>query len=101
MFRERNRIVEFINWNRLAGTFGHKALAEAGGLMSYAADVRENDPAECLPRWQNPAGRSPNRSPVAQPTKYELVINAKMATALGLTIPQSVLVRADQIIRWW
>ena len=66
--------------------------------MSYAPGIAEgfHRGATCGP---NPQGREARRPPVEQPAKFELVINLKTAKALGLTIPQSLLLRADEIIQ--
>jgi putative tryptophan/tyrosine transport system substrate-binding protein len=96
---ERRLIVDLATKNRLPAMFFLREFAEAGGLMSYGP----NFPG----LWRRAAtyvdkilkGAKPGDLPVEQPTKFELVINMKTAKALGLTIPQSLLVRADEIIQ--
>ncbi len=94
----RARLIDLAAKNRLPSLFTQGEDAEAGGLMSYGprlADV-----------WRRGAsyvdkilkGAKPSDMPVEQPTKFELVINLKTAKALGLTIPPSLLSRADQVI---
>jgi ABC-type uncharacterized transport system substrate-binding protein len=97
-FAERSRIVDQAAQSRLPAIYHAKEYAEAGGLMTYGPDLHE--------RWRRAAtyvdaifrGTNPGDLPVEQPTKFELVINLKAAKALGLTIPASVLARADHII---
>ena len=92
-------IVDFAIKQRLPTMFGVKADVEAGGLFSYNADLADifRRAARYVDRILK--GAKPGDLPVEQPTKFELVINLKTAKVLSLTIPQSVLVRADQIIQ--
>ena len=99
IFTQRMRIVALAAKNRLPGIYGWPVFPEAGGLMSYSPDYLDmyRQAAGFVAKILN--GTSPADLPVEQPTKFELVINLKTAKALGLTIPQSLLVRADEIIR--
>ena len=92
-------IVEFAAKQRLPTMFGLRADVEAGGLMSYSPNLADvfGRAAYYIDRILK--GAKPGDLPIERPTKFELVINLKTAKTLGLTIPQSLLVRADEIIR--
>jgi len=98
-YNVRRQIADLAAKFRLPTIFGYKDFAEAGGLISYGADRRQmyRRAAEYVDKILK--GAKPADLPVEQPTKFELVINLKTAKALGLTIPQSLLVRADEIIQ--
>ena len=98
MFEHRGRIMEFAVKRRMVAMSSFKSMAEAGGLASYGPDLRERErlAAQYVDKILN--GINPGTLPVQQPTKFELVINLKTAKALGLTIPPSLLLRADQVI---
>ena len=99
LLENRERIIALTLRNQVPSIFGDRLLANAGGLMSYlSADTWH---------WRKTAGfvdkilrgARPADLPVEQPTEFELVINLKTARALGIAIPQSLLLRADQVIR--
>jgi putative ABC transport system substrate-binding protein len=92
------RIIEYANRNRIPVLFADAAAAESGGLLSLgtslADDVRRA--ADLLARVLK--GAKPAELPVDQAARFELVLNLKTARAIGLTVPQSVLLRADRVI---
>jgi putative ABC transport system substrate-binding protein len=93
----RSRLQEFVSKSRLPAMFGSREHAELGGLMSYSADIREIFRRAAIYVDKILKGAKPGDLPVEQPTKFDLVINLKTAKALGLTIPPSLLARADQV----
>ena len=92
------RIVELSTRNQLPAIYWTREFPDGGGLMSYGTNLDD--------LWRQAAtyvdkilkGAKPADLPIEQPTKFELVINLKTAKALGLTIPPSLLLRADQVI---
>jgi putative tryptophan/tyrosine transport system substrate-binding protein len=95
----RTRILKFATKSRLPGVFGTRGYAEAGGLMSYGPSLADLFRKAAVFVDKILKGAKPADLPIEQPTKFELVINLKTAKALGLTIPPSVLGRADQVIQ--
>ena len=94
----RVKIAELALKHHLPSMFGFQEETEAGGMMSYGVDIRQH--CRRVPIFINKIlkGAKPADLPVEQPTKFEVVINLKTAKALGLTIPPSLLARADQVI---
>ena len=92
-------IVQWAARNRLPATYPARDFVDAGGLVAYA--IRYPDLYFRLASFVDKIlkGATPADLPVEQPTKFELVINLKTAKALGLTIPQSLLLRADEVIQ--
>ena len=95
----RKQIVDFAAKSRLPAIYPDSEYVEAGGLMSYAANALEFYARAATYVDRILKGAKPADLPVEQPTKFELVINLKTAKQIGLTIPQSVLYRADRVIR--
>jgi putative ABC transport system substrate-binding protein len=95
---QRRQIVDLAVKRRLPSIRIGEAYAEAGGLMSYGPSYRDLERRAATYVDKILKGANPADLPVAQPTKFELVINLKTAKAIGLTIPQPLLQRADQII---
>ena len=89
----------FRSKSRLPSAHGDRGWAEAGGLMSYGPDV--NDIRRRAAKYVDKIlkGTKPADLPVEQPTKFEFVINLKAAKQIGVTIPPTVLLRADKVIR--
>jgi putative ABC transport system substrate-binding protein len=97
--RYRKQIADLAIKNRLPSMYEASDYVEAGGLMSYSASDAESFRRAAYYVDRILKGAKPADLPVEQPTKFEFVINLKTAKALNLTIPQSVLFRADQVIR--
>jgi putative tryptophan/tyrosine transport system substrate-binding protein len=99
MTANQNRIVGFALKSRVPSVYNGRAAVDAGGLMSYAADERDRYRLVAAYVDKILKGAKPAHLPVEQPKKFELVINLKTAKQIGLTIPQSVLYRADKVIK--
>jgi ABC-type uncharacterized transport system substrate-binding protein len=93
------RIVEFAARNRLSTVYGGSEFVHAGGLMSYGPSHAEMFRRAAGYVDKILKGAKPGDLPIEQPKKFELVVNLKTAKALGLMIPQSILLRADEVIR--
>ena len=98
LFTERQRVAELAREHRLPAMCSTREAAEAGGLMSYSVRLTEQFRRAAIYVDKILRGASPATLPVESPSQYELVINLKTAKALGLTIPPSLLLRADQVI---
>ena len=94
----RDRIVAFAATNRLPAIYPYRTFVDAGGLMSYGVDLSDLSRRAATYVDRILKGAKPAELPIEQPTKFELVVNLKTASALKLTIPQSIMLRADRVI---
>jgi len=98
LFSEKERLAQFAIKNRLPTMFEQREHAMAGGLASYGPDLAElcRHAASFVDKILK--GAKPADLPVEQPTKFDFIINLKTARALGLTVPQSLIATADEVI---
>jgi ABC-type uncharacterized transport system substrate-binding protein len=95
----RRRLLDLVARSRLPMIFGSRDIVAAGGLMSYGPNFSDMFGRAATYVDKILKGAKPADLPIEQPTTFELVINLKTAKALGLTIPPSVLARADEVIQ--
>ena len=98
-FRDREQIARFTVRQRLPAMFVFREWVQAGGLVSYGASIQGllRRAADYVDRLAKKGAR-PAELPIEQPTKFELVVNLKTARAIGVTLPTSILLRADELI---
>jgi putative ABC transport system substrate-binding protein len=97
-FSEQRRLVDLAAKNRLPAVYPLREFVDAGGLMAYGVNLVDVARRAATHVDRILKGTKPGDLPVEQPTKFELVINLKAARDLGLTIPPSMLARADQVV---
>jgi putative ABC transport system substrate-binding protein len=99
LFAEGKRIVDLAAKHRLPSMFNAREFVDLGGLIAYGASLSDLNRRAATYVDKILKGAKPADLPVEQPTKFELVVNLKTAKALGLTIPQSLVLRADEVIQ--
>jgi putative ABC transport system substrate-binding protein len=99
VFTHRTQVVKLAAKTKLPTIYGLSEFVEAGGLMSYAANLSDSYRRSATYVDKILKGTKPADLPVEQPRKFELVINLKAAKQIGLTIPPNVLARADRVVR--
>ena len=95
----QSQIASFARQHRLPSMYGQKEYVQAGGLMSYGPSTADMNRRAAIYVDKILKGAKPAGLPVEQPTKFELVVNLKTAKVLGLTIPQALIQRADEVIQ--
>ena len=98
LFSERRRIVDLAATHRLPAMFNAREFVQLGGLIAYGASIADLNRRNATYVDRILKGAKPSDLPVEQPTKFELFINLKTAKALGLTVPNTLLVGADEVI---
>ena len=98
-FTHRTTLLKLASKARLPAIYSERIWADEGGLMSYGANYADQLRRSAAYVDKILKGAKPGDLPIEQPTKFELVVNLKTAKALGLTIPESILLRADEVIR--
>ena len=94
----RERIIDFAVQHRLPGVHAYRELVEVGGLMSYGPSYADLHRRAATYVDKILKGAKPADLPVERPVKFVLVLNLKAAKALGVTVPQSIILRADEVI---
>jgi putative ABC transport system substrate-binding protein len=98
LYEHSNRVIDLLARSAVPTMFWRHEWVEIGGLMSYGPNYADMYRRAAMYVDRILKGAKPADLPVEQPTRFELVINLKTAKAIGITIPQSVLVRADQVL---
>jgi len=99
LFYQLPKLAELSLKYRLAGTAMFRLFSDSGGMVTYGPDLTTSVEACAVLVAKILSGMSPGDLPLERPAKFELVVNSKTVKALGLTVPESVLVRADEVIR--
>lgn len=99
MFTHQKQVVEFAAKNDLPSVYPWKAPAVAGGLLGYGVNVPHAYHRAAYYVDKILKGAKPGDLPVEQPTEYDFIVNLKAAKTLGITVPESILLRADEVIR--
>jgi putative ABC transport system substrate-binding protein len=97
-FLKREQIAKFTALQKLPAIFYHRGFVVAGGLISYGATITEEYRVAGTYTGRILAGEKPGDLPILQPSKIELVVNAKAARELGVVVPSTILAGADEII---
>ena len=98
MYGHRPLLLDFVAKNRIPAIFNWRDFVEAGALIGYGPSIADLYRRAATYVDKILKGAKPGELPIEQPQRFELVVNLRTAKALGITIPPSVLVRADQII---
>jgi putative ABC transport system substrate-binding protein len=98
-FNPREGFVDRVSKARLPAVYASREFADQGGLMTYGPNFADQFRRAAVYVDKILKGAKPADLPIEQPTKFELVVNLKTAKALGITVPESILLRADEVIR--